>query len=214
MSTVCELQGVTKRYGSRVVIDHMTLALDAGEMWALVGPSGVGKTTILNLIGLLEPPTAGIITLFGHAAPRPQSRAATVLRRRRLGYLFQNFALMDDATVEDNLDVAWSGVLPTASSRRQAKEQALTQVGLSPTALTRRIYTLSGGEQQRVAVARLALKPCQLILADEPTGSLDADNRTIILDLLDQLRAEGKTIVIVTHDTVVADRCTHVLAPF
>ncbi len=214
MSMVCEFHQVTKRYGARVVLEDLTIALEAGEIWALTGPSGVGKTTILNLIGLLESPNAGTITLFGQPAPRPGSRAATHLRQMRLGYLFQNFALIDDATVNQNLDVAWVTASRSRHAWRIEKAEALERVGLSRSTVNRRVYTLSGGEQQRVALARLLLKPCELILADEPTGSVDAENRRVIMTLLEQLQEAGKTIVIVTHDPMVAERCTRVISPF
>ncbi len=212
MEIIGQLQAVTKHYGLHVVLKNVNLTIERGEMYGLTGPSGVGKTTLLNLLGLLDAPDNGTVNLFGHPAPKPGSRAATHLRRTRLGYLFQNFALIDEATVEMNLEVAWAKKSVSAQSRRLQKEEVLERVGLTHQALRQHVYTLSGGEQQRVAVARLLLKPCDLILADEPTGSVDAANRTLILTSLEELRQKGKTILIVTHDQMVANQCTHVVS--
>ena len=129
------------------------------------------------------------------------------LLRTRIGYLFQNGALIDDATIGANLDVALRYQRITRRDREQSKVEALQQVGLDSLALRQPVYGLSGGEQQRVAMARLLLKPCDLILADEPTGSLDPVNRDAVLQSLQDLNRQGKTIVIVTHDPVVAAAC-------
>lgn len=204
---VCELRGVTKAYGDRVVLDRLDLAVSAGEMVALTGASGSGKSTILNIMGLLERPDTGTVRLFGVPAPRSGSQGAMRLLRNRLGYLFQNYALIDDHTVEQNLRVAQTYVSGTTAKRRAALAHALERVGLAGTE-RKKIYQLSGGEQQRVAIARAMLKPCDLILADEPTGSLDAGNRDEVLTLLQDMNAGGKTVVVVTHDPGVARACT------
>lgn len=205
MDAICTLHEVAKRYGKldALYVEHLTIA--HGEMLAITGPSGSGKTTLLNILGLLESPTEGRLELFGEPAPRPWSAAATALRRTRLGYLFQNYALVDDQTVDYNLDLAFAG--GNVPDGQTMKGKALERVGLSRMHASRPVYTLSGGEQQRVAIARLLIKPCDLILADEPTGSVDAENRDSILAVLRQLNNAGKTLVIVTHDDVVAGAC-------
>lgn len=205
----CELLGVRKQYGERRVLDDFTLQIEAGEFIALTGASGTGKSTVLNMIGLLDAPDAGEVRLLGTKAPGPHTRAANLLRRSHLGYLFQNFALIDSETVAHNLEIAltYSG---RGTPKRQRIAEALAQVGL-PGSENRKIFSLSGGEQQRVAVARLLLKPCDIILADEPTGSLDTENRDIVLALLQNLNESGKTIIIATHDEVVASRCSRVV---
>jgi putative ABC transport system ATP-binding protein len=210
MTIHCELRGIRKRYGVRTVLDDFNLQIEAGEMVALTGVSGSGKSTILNIIGLLDTPDDGEVRLLGRRAPKPRTRTANHFLRHHLGYLFQNFALIDNETVTHNLEIAltYSGRTP---SKRQRIAEALAQVGL-PGAEDRKIFSLSGGEQQRVAVARLLLKPCDIVLADEPTGSLDADNRDTVLDLLQKLKEAGKTIVIVTHDDGVAAKCSRVIA--
>ncbi|MFD2470070.1 putative bacteriocin export ABC transporter [Amycolatopsis silviterrae] len=209
MEFSCELRGVRKQYDGHPVLEDFDLSIEAGEFTALTGASGAGKLTVLNLLGLLEAPDAGEVRLFGEHAPRPRSRAANLLRRNRLGYLFQNFALIDSETVSANLEVALT-YAKRGTPKPDRITDALAQVGLRR-AERRKIHSLSGGEQQRVAVARLLLKPCDLILADEPTGSLDARNRDRVLDLLQKLNEAGKTVVVATHDAAVAERCSRVV---
>lgn len=200
-----ELTGITKSYDGIRVLDGVDLRIETGEMIALTGPSGSGKSTLLNILGLLEHPDAGSLLLFGQSAPRPRSRAARQQLRHNLGYLFQNFALIDDASIRANLDVAltYAGGSEPAAQRR---EDALARVGLTGDQ-RRRVATLSGGEQQRLAIARLLLRPCRVILADEPTGSLDDGNRDRVLELLNELHHRGKTIIIATHDAQVVAAC-------
>ncbi|NBH12394.1 ABC transporter ATP-binding protein [Amycolatopsis sp. SID8362] len=205
----CELSGVRKQYGGRRVLDGFGLRVEAGEFVALTGASGMGKSTVLNLIGLLDAPDSGAVRLLGRAAPGPHSRAANRLRRSSLGYLFQNFALIDSDTVAQNLGIALT-YAGRGTPKRERIAEALAQVGL-PGAEDRRIFSLSGGEQQRVAVARLLLKPCDIVLADEPTGSLDSENRDVVLGLLRRLNEAGKTIVVATHDEAVAGACSRVV---
>lgn len=205
MTVIAELIGIHKAYGRHDVFAGFDLQLRKGEMVAITGPSGSGKSTLLNLIGLLERPDHGRVRLFGTDAPKPRSARATRYLRRHLGYLFQNFALIDDASVEQNLRVALAYV-DRRSRRRDLIAEVLDHVGLSGRE-KQHVYTLSGGEQQRLAIARLLLKPCDIVLADEPTGALDSDNRDSVLALLGDLHARGKSIVIATHDPAVEDAC-------
>ncbi|KFU75841.1 putative ABC transport system ATP-binding protein [Amycolatopsis lurida] len=209
MEFACELLEVRKSHGDRRVLEDLDLRIEKGEFVALTGASGTGKSTVLNLIGLLDAPDAGKVRILGEKAPKPRTRAANLQRRYRLGYLFQNFALIDNETVADNLRVALT-YAERGTPKRERIAQALARVGL-PGAEDRKIFSLSGGEQQRVAVARLLLKPCDIVLADEPTGALDAENRDVVLDLLGELNESGKTIVVATHDDAVADRCSRVV---
>jgi len=211
VDVVCEVSGMSKGYRSGPVLDGLDLRIGAGEMVAIVGPSGSGKSTLLNIIGLLESVDSGSLSLFGTAAPSVRSAAAKRLLRKRLAYLFQNYALIDSETVESNLKIAQEFTGGSRSAKRRQRHEVLGRVGLAG-AGARRIYELSGGEQQRVAIARVLLKPCDLVLADEPTGSLDTDNRDLVLGMLGDLNAAGKTIVVVTHDPVVAAACTRVVA--
>ncbi|WP_083521011.1 ABC transporter ATP-binding protein [Alicyclobacillus kakegawensis] len=207
MATICELVRVHKRYGRRIVLDDYSLTVADGEMVAITGKSGAGKTTVLNLMGLLEKPDKGVVRVFGRPSPQIGSRQASRLLRTRIGYLFQNYALVDEETVDANLEVALMYAKKSKRERQRQKETALAEVGLE-IPLHSKVYELSGGEQQRVAVARILLKPCDLILADEPTGSLDACNRDAILEILKNLNRAGKTIVIATHDPHVVAACT------
>jgi len=210
MKPVCELDEVSKSYSGRRIIESMSMTVLEGEMVAITGRSGSGKTTLLNILGLLESADSGTVRLFGQTSPGIRSRKANRILRNRLAYLFQNYALIDNETVDYNLRIAQTYLSASTSQRRQQRAETLRQVGL-PAAGPRKIYELSGGEQQRVAIARILLKPCDLVLADEPTGSLDAANRTAILDMLRDLNKSGKAIVVVTHDEEVAAACHRVI---
>ncbi|MHB8611219.1 MAG: ABC transporter ATP-binding protein [Candidatus Dormibacteraceae bacterium] len=208
---VCELVGVGKSYDGHAVISDIDLAVMKGEMLAITGKSGSGKSTLLNIIGLLETADHGDLRLFGEPGPRVRSANATRMLRFRLGYLFQNFALIDGESVDNNLRIAQAYTKRSRSGRQEARESALQAVGLSNSG-GQKVYQLSGGEQQRVAIARLMLKPCDLVLADEPTGSLDTTNGDLVLAMLRELNAGGKTMIIVTHDDRVAAECDRVIA--
>ncbi|AGB19938.1 ABC transporter ATP-binding protein [Thermoanaerobacterium saccharolyticum] len=207
MKNVCELIDITKAYGDHVVLNHMNLNVQEKEMVAITGRSGSGKTTILNIIGLLERPTSGTIKLFDEVNPQIGSGKAIRILRTKVSYLFQNYALIDNETIGYNLEIPLIYSKKTKKEKEKLKIDALKKVGLD-IPLKKKIYELSGGEQQRVAIARILLKPCELILADEPTGSLDADNRDEIMKILKNLNEEGKTIIIVTHDKHVTNVCS------
>lgn len=210
MQPICELEQVTKRYDDHVVLDRISMAVHEGEMVAITGKSGSGKTTILNIMGMLENPDEGTVRLFGEESPRSHSGKANRMLRTRLSYLFQNYALIDNATVNENLEIPLIYSKKTKKEKQELKKEALEKVGLD-LSLKQKVHELSGGEQQRVAIARILLKPCDLILADEPTGSLDADNRDEILRILKDLNEENKTIIIVTHDPCVAETCNRTI---
>lgn len=206
MTLASELVDVRKSYKGRAVLDGVDLRIGVGEMVAITGPSGSGKSTVLNLIGLLDAPDSGEVRLLGEKAPRPRTRAAVLALRHRLGYLFQNYALIDGASVAANLEIALA-YTGDRGSKKERIADALARVGL-PGTEGRKVFSLSGGEQQRVAIARLMLKPCDIVIADEPTGSLDAANRDVVLRLLREMNAVGKTIVIATHDEAVIGACS------
>lgn len=195
---ILKVDNVVKKFGDRCVLNGVNFALYPGQVLAISGPSGCGKSTLLNIIGMLEQPTSGAVYLFGGKAPRLSSRKGRRLLREKIGYLFQNCALVPDYSVDQNLKVAQS-TKGSRSYRKSVRKKALTSVGLDGVS-ERKTYTLSGGEQQRVAIARLLLKPCELVLADEPTGSLDPKNRDATLEYLSFLREDGKAILVVTHD--------------
>ncbi len=206
MPPVCELKNVTKRYGDHLVLNQIDLTVHEREMVAITGKSGSGKTTILNIMGMLENPDGGTVKLFGEEKPSSHSRKAHHILRTRLSYLFQNYALIDNGTVDENLDIPLIYAKKNKKEKQRMKRDALEQVGLN-LSFKQKTHELSGGEQQRVAMARILLKPCDLILADEPTGSLDSENREGILEILNNFNREGKTIIIVTHDPFVAEAC-------
>lgn len=210
MEPICELRSIRKSYADHVVLNNLNLAIAKGEMVAITGKSGSGKTTVLNIIGMLEKPDEGIVKMFGEELPRMGSTKAKQLLRTRLSYLFQNYALIDNATVDENLDIPLLYSKKTKNDKKLLKIEALEKVGLK-LSLKQKIHELSGGEQQRVAIARILLKPCDLILADEPTGSLDTANRDEILNILKELNRSGKTIIIVTHDPDVSKSCSRII---
>lgn len=204
---VIELTNVCKNFGSRHVIADLNLAVKAGEFVALIGPSGVGKSTVLNMMGLLDEPTSGTVAILGEAAPKPNSKKATLLRRNHINYLFQTNALLPEASVAKNLLLA----LHYQKQSKQEKMAAIAAV-LAELDLAGReneiVATLSGGEQQRVAIARALLKPGEIILADEPTGALDDDLAHRVFAQFDELRNKyNKTVIMVTHNQALAKQC-------
>lgn len=191
---IVKLENICKSFGQKKIFDHFDLEIEKGEFVVIMGESGCGKSTLLNIMGLLDKIDSGNIELFSKENIKPFSKKAEILLKEKIGYLFQNYALIENETVYHNLDFVVKG-----NSKKRIKE-ALNKIGLDGYQ-NKKIYQCSGGEQQRIAIARLLLKPCELILADEPTGSLDIKNRDIIMDLLKQFHQEGKTIVLVTHDS-------------
>lgn len=205
-----EINNLSKAYGNHVIFNNFDLKIELDEMIAIIGPSGCGKTTLLNIIGLIEPYNNGIVKLLSQNAPKVNSQKAVKYIRNNISYLFQSFALVENFNVEQNLMLALRYVKKTRGEKKKLIEDALKLVGLQGYE-KEKVYTLSGGQQQRVALARVILKPSKLILADEPTGSLDSSNRDMILKILHMLNEMGKTIVIVTHDPIVANSCDRVI---
>ncbi|MBM6819860.1 putative bacteriocin export ABC transporter [Clostridium saudiense] len=201
---VIELKNINKNYGNKYLFKNLNFSIKKGEMIAITGASGSGKSTLLNIIGLIDKPNSGEVSICGNKNPYDKEKIKLNLFRNNIGYLFQNYALVDNYTVSKNLDIALEYV--KGKDKKKLKEEALDKVGLLDK-LNNKVFELSGGEQQRVALARLILKENDIILADEPTGSLDEDNKAIILRILKELNNEGKTVVVVTHDKVVADMC-------
>jgi putative ABC transport system ATP-binding protein len=202
-----------KTFGPRTAFSDLSFTLAPGETLAITGPSGSGKSTALHCLGLLERPAEGTINLLGEQvwppAPRGRRPSAVAWYRDRIGFLFQNYALVEDRSVEYNVLLGRPrGLLRGVSkATRTAAAEALAVVGLGDRGQDP-VYELSGGEQQRVALARLLLKDPRIVLADEPTGALDEGNRDLVLDLMETLAARGAAIVVVTHDRAVADRAS------
>ncbi len=183
---------LSKRFEGRVLFENFNFKIKSGEFVCFSGVSGCGKTTLLNMIGMIEPFDSGKLLIDGEAIVTPKQRMQYF--QKKLGFLFQNFALVENKTVEQNLKL-----IRKQDRTSLTMEEALKRVGLSGV-LKQKVYTLSGGEQQRVALARLFFKQSEIILADEPTGSLDEANANRIMQILKELHQEGKTIILVTHD--------------
>lgn len=178
-----ELREISKRYGDINILDGFSMHVNKGEMVVVVGKSGCGKSTLLNIVGLLEKVDEGHVIIDNMQDIIPQSRLAITVIREKIGYLFQNFALVDEETVFYNLNLALRYV---KGNKKRIIEEALQIVGLQGYE-NKKIYKLSGGEQQRIALARIMIKPSKIILADEPTGSLDTENRDVVINMLRKL---------------------------
>lgn len=202
---VLVVSSLKKSFGPRVLWENIDLRAERGTLTGLIGASGSGKSTLLNCIGLLTVPDGGRISFDGVELLDMGSARRRIFRRDTLGYLFQNYALMEDATVKENLAVAMRGRKDTGRMR-----EALESVGLADR-LNTRVATLSGGEQQRVALARIMVKAAKLILADEPTGALDPTNAGIVMGHIRAIADQGACVVIATHDPFVMDSCDQLL---
>jgi len=197
-----KLTNISKAYRTSEIetlaLRDVSLEIAQGEFLAIMGPSGCGKSSLLNILGLLDTPSAGQFQFYDQAIEHFSERQLTLLRRRYVGFVFQSFNLIDELTVEENVDVAliYRGVGRAERQRRVAA--ALERVGLSHRA--RHLpQQLSGGQQQRVAVARALVAEPKLILADEPTGNLDTANGEAVMDMLTEIARAGTTVVMVTH---------------
>jgi putative ABC transport system permease protein len=204
---VLELEGVTKAYGEEppvAALRGVSFAVRPGELVAIVGPSGSGKSTLLHVMGTLERPSSGVVRIGGIDAARLSDRELSLLRARQIGFVFQVFFLAEHATARENVadGLLYAGV-PAAERYRRADE-ALEQVGLSDRA-NFKPTRLSGGERQRVAIARALVGRPQIVLADEPTGNLDSAAGASIMELIRELNGDGATIVMITHDSGLAD---------
>ena len=205
-----ELKNITKKFENKTVFANFNLQIDQNEMVAIIGPSGSGKSTLLNILGLIDKVDDGDYQFERYTNIKPNSRLAQKIIREKISYLFQNFALIEEDTVLQNLLLSLKYVKQSKKEKTETITAALQKVGLSEY-LNSKIYELSGGQQQRIAVARAIIKPSELVLADEPTGSLDSKNRDEIIKLLLELNAAGKTVIVVTHDSHVAEKCHRVL---
>ena len=210
MNYAYKLNNINKSYNGLKVLDNLNLEIKQGELVAVVGKSGIGKTTLLNIMGLLEKIDSGKLEILDYNISNLSLKKREKFFRYDISYLFQNFALIDNETIGENLDIALMYSKLDKNEKNQAKINALKEVGLNMP-LNKKIYKLSGGEQQRVALARVLLKPSKIILADEPTGSLDTITRDSIIDIIKKINKLGKTIIIVTHDKNVAKECTRII---
>lgn len=211
MKKFLQADALNKSFGSNTVLHNISFEVESGESVALVGPSGCGKSTLLNIIGLLETLDSGAISLEGRAYPSINSKKATLMRRTEINYLFQSFALINDWKVSKNLLLALQYTKLSKQEQERLIRTALENYGIAEK-FDAVVNELSGGEKQRVAIARAMIKPGNLILADEPTGSLDKAMATIVIDsLLDSVHANHKTLLMVTHDMGIAQRCDRII---
>jgi putative ABC transport system ATP-binding protein len=206
MTPVIELTGVTKEYpGDVVALRAVDLLVQEGELLGIVGPSGSGKSTLLNVVGTLDRPTSGSITIAGHDLSALSDRSLSALRAQHLGFVFQAFHLVPGVTAQDNVaeGLLYSGLPRTVRRRRAAT--ALERVGLADR-MRHYPHQLSGGQKQRVAIARAVVGEPDLLLADEPTGSLDSVSGESIMALLHDLSRDGATVAVITHDLQIAQQ--------
>ncbi|HAC1851519.1 TPA_asm: ATP-binding cassette domain-containing protein [Listeria monocytogenes] len=190
-----ELVNVSKKIQDKLILEKVSLSIGAGEFIAVVGESGSGKTTLLNVIGHLDSKDSGKVII---------NEMEYQTKKEVLGFIFQNYLLMENETVLENLSI-------TGGKNRKLMIEHLEEVGMDESYLAKKVYQLSGGEKQRIAIVRILLKPFQLLLADEPTGNLDDKNKHKIIELFLALKKQGKTIICVTHDPEISAKADRII---
>lgn len=197
---IISIQDVSRRYGDLAALDDVSLSIRRGEWVSIVGPSGSGKSTLMNIIGCMDSPTEGIVLLEGDRLDKMGEPELAAVRRNKIGLVFQQFHLVQHLNAVENVELAqYYHSLPDENEALEA----LARVGMAERA-THLPRELSGGEQQRVCVARALINHPDIILADEPTGNLDEANEKIVIDFFHTLHDAGTTLIVVTHDAEVA----------
>ena len=208
-------ENITKVFRTKevetVALNGVGINVEDGEFVAIMGPSGCGKSTLLNILGLLDNPDGGEYWLDGEPVGKLKEKERTKYRRGRIGFVFQSFNLIDELTVEENVDLQLRYLGVPSKERRERVTEILRKVGLSQRA-KHYPQQLSGGQQQRVAIARAVAARPPVILADEPTGNLDSTSGAEVTEILDRLWREGCTVVLITHDRELAARTQRVIA--
>lgn len=200
---VISLENVTKRFGDRTILDSIHFSVDEGSIVTIMGESGAGKTTLLNILGLLDAPTSGVVKLYDSPVTGQYKR--DLFRNRYLGFVFQSYNLIPRLTVYENI------VLPIFYSQNSDKTECIARIPelicrfKLDTIRNHYVDHISGGEKQRVCLARALSCDAPILICDEPTGNLDHCNKSVVLSELERMNREGKTIIIVTHDTVVEE---------
>lgn len=201
-----KLSNINKKFDQRTVLSDISLSINENEFVCITGESGAGKTTLLNIIGLLDKPDSGELSINGKT--NFTKRDILNLRKQFFGYIFQDFLLMPDKTVEENLNISKYG---NKKLDKKDVNEIMQKVGLDLSYLNKKVYQLSGGEQQKAAIARMMLKPYELVLADEPTGNLDDKNKRDVIEIFKDIKKAGKTVICVTHDKEVADSADRII---
>ncbi len=211
MNPLIHIKSLNKSFGDHQVLKDINLDVMPGECLAVVGPSGCGKSTLLNILGLLERPDSGVLEFKGARYPSLKGRGALMMRRCEINYIFQSFALIETQTVQENLLLSLKYTKLGKKEKLKFISEQLERFGLE-CKLSMKVNELSGGEKQRIALCRALLKPGDLILADEPTGSLDPTMGSLVMDcLIEESKRAGKTVIVVTHDTQMAQRCDRIV---
>ncbi len=205
-----EIKNLSKSYGKNKVISCFNCKIKDGVLLAIVGESGCGKSTLLNILGLLDKDYDGEVLYDGKVISKMNTRKRNEFIRNNINYLFQNYALIDEDNVEENLLLALEYEKLSKKEKIQKINNALEMVNLRDFN-NKKVYTLSGGEQQRISLARIILKQGDIILADEPTGNLDKENSKMVINILKKLRKKGRTVLIVTHDRDIAKQCDDII---
>lgn len=209
-----ELVNISKIYRTGAVavkaLDGVSLTVQPGEMVAIMGPSGSGKTTLMNIIGCLDVPTEGRYLLEGKEVSRLKEDELAEIRNKKIGFVFQNFNLLPRLTALENVELPLIYRGMGAAERRERAEKALTMVGLADR-MHHRPSELSGGQQQRVAIARALAGDPPIILADEPTGNLDSRAGAEVMTILKELNRNGKTVILITHDSQIANQAGRII---
>lgn len=214
MSALVEIQDISKIYnpGENEVraLDHISLTIQKGEFVAIIGQSGSGKSTLMNMIGCLDVPTEGTYILNGQNVSKLSDNELSDIRNQEIGFIFQGFNLIANLTAQENVELPliYRGV--PKKERHELSVAALKKVGLAHR-MDHRPSEMSGGQQQRVAIARAIAQAPPVILADEPTGNLDSASSMEILDILKQLYAENRTVILITHDNDIAKQAKRVI---
>ena len=203
MMSIVKLSNISKEYKGKVVFNNFSLAVEKGDYIAVTGKSGAGKTTLLNIIGLLESPDSGTITILDYTNPNINKKDGRLLVKEHIGYLFQNFALIENYTAKRNIELVCK--IKKISFSDEKVQKILSKLGINDL-MDKKIFQLSGGEQQRIALARLFIKEPTILLADEPTASLDPENSEIVLNAISELNNNGTTVILVTHNPDIVNR--------
>ena len=203
-----KIEHLAKSFGERTVFQDINLQFAAGKVYALIGNSGCGKTTLLNILAKLEPYEKGSISYQGQELKQIKSHH---FFKNELGYLFQNFGLLENETIAANLELGLIGQKWTKQEKKKREEEVLEKVGLNYLTLDQKIYELSGGEAQRVALAKVILKDPPLILADELTAALDPETSQEIMNLLLSLKRPDRLIILATHNPVIWEKADEVI---